>query len=260
MSPAPLVLVTPIGDGIVRLGLNRPGRGNSLNPDLLEALLEAVEQNRGARAVVVTGEGRAFSSGGDIAGFRDHSATPDMLTAYSDRIVGTLNRVILALRDLPCPTLAGVNGPVTGGSLGLMLACDCVIMSRSAFIQPYYARMGFAPDGGWTAMLPDRIGPARTQAWIARDDRVDATNAFAIGLADELTEPEAFEAALAHRAHQLAAQDAGTIRTARRLVQPDLTGDRLAERLDVERLAFLDLIARPETAERMKTFLAGHAA
>ena len=102
----------------------------------------------------------------------------DALERFGDAIVSSLNRAILALRALPCPTVAAVNGPVTGGAIGLMLACDITLMCRDAFIQPYYARMGFAPDGGWTALLPERIGTARTASWLALDTRVSAVAAW----------------------------------------------------------------------------------
>jgi 2-(1,2-epoxy-1,2-dihydrophenyl)acetyl-CoA isomerase len=79
-----------------------------------------------------------------------------------------------------------VNGPVTGGSARLVLAADIVLMGKSAFIQPYYSEIGFAPVGGWTAMLPKRIGPARAIEIQALNMRIDADTALLLGLASRI--------------------------------------------------------------------------
>ncbi|MFX5937574.1 enoyl-CoA hydratase/isomerase family protein, partial [Acinetobacter baumannii] len=80
---------------------------------------------------------------------------------YAAALIGALTAVILRLLDLPCPLITALAGPVTGGSCGLVFTADLVVMGPRAFIQPYYVDVGFAPDGGWTALLPERIGPAR---------------------------------------------------------------------------------------------------
>ena len=254
---APPLLIDRDGT-IVRLRLNRPRRGNALTPELLDALCVALADCGDARAVILTGEGRAFSSGGDIGEF--HARTGDLaqLEAYGDQLVSALNRAILALRALPCASIAAVNGPVTGGAIGLMLACDAVLMHRDAFIQPYYAKMGFAPDGGWTALMPERIGSARTGAWLALDDRVGAVAAFEMGLVDRLAGAGSFDAALTDIITTLAAHDPAVATTSRRLLDARQGRDPLGDRLDRERAAFCDLLVRPETRSRMAAFLAPH--
>ncbi|WP_417497409.1 enoyl-CoA hydratase/isomerase family protein [Maricaulis sp.] len=239
-------------DDVLSLTLNRPGRGNSLTPDLLDALGAALNGVENARAVVITGAGASFSSGGDVAAIRLNSDSPERLQSYCEALLSGLNRVLLQIRALPCPVIAAVNGPVTGGSLGLMLAADLSVMARTAFIQPYYAKMGFAPDGGWTAMLPDRIGRARTASWLALDTRVSAEQALEMGVTDRLADAGAFEAAISDMLATLEQHDASVIATSRRLLDRQ-TG--LADRLDAERLAFMTQIARPETRERMDRFL-----
>jgi hypothetical protein len=100
---------------------------------------------------------------------------------YADHVVGGLNRAILRLAALPCPVIAQVQGALTGGALGLVLAADLVAMDRAAFIQPYYVRVGFAPDGGWTAMLPARIGARRARAIQLLNTRLSALRRAALG-------------------------------------------------------------------------------
>ncbi|WP_417494095.1 enoyl-CoA hydratase/isomerase family protein [Maricaulis sp.] len=241
--------------GVLRLTLNRPGRGNSLTPGLLAALSEALAGADNARAVVITGAGTSFSSGGDVAAIRQNSDSPDRLQTYCEALVGGLNQALLQIRALPCPVIAVVNGPVTGGSLGLMLAADLSVMARTAFIQPYYVKMGFAPDGGWTALLPDRIGRARTAGWIALDTRVSAEAALEMGLTDRIADAAALEATLAEMLGELEAHDASVVAVSRQLLDRQAGPAGLADRLEAERLAFLAQIARPETRVRMDRFL-----
>jgi 2-(1,2-epoxy-1,2-dihydrophenyl)acetyl-CoA isomerase len=248
---------TKMRDGVLHLVLDRPGRGNALTPDLLEACLAALDGAADARAIVVTGAGRAFSSGGDVGEFHARAGDRTTLLDYADRVVGTLNRVILKLREMPCPVIAAVNGPVTGGSVGLMLAADTIVMARRAFIQPYYARMGFAPDGGWTALMPERIGRARTARWLALDARIDAQTALEIGLADRVVEDDALDTAVSDLLARIAPLDASLAGTARHLLDTQIAGPDIAERLDNEKREFLDRIAREDTIRRMNAFLAG---
>ena len=242
--------------GVLRLTLNRPGRGNSLTTGLLGELSRALENAGTARAVILTGTGTCFSSGGDVAAMREHDSSPESLEEYCDALVGTLNRVLLQIRALPCPVIAAVNGPVTGGSLGLVLASDLSLMSRSAFIQPYYAKLGFAPDGGWTALLPDRIGRASVASWLALDRRVTADEALEMRLVDRVVDPAGLEAGIAAMLAELGPLDASAIASSRRLLDAQCGSDVLAARLDAERRAFLVQIARPETRARMDHFLA----
>ena len=121
------------------LTLNRPERHNSLIPELLEQLLariDDVQARPDTRAVILQANGRSFSTGGDVSGFYKHL---DTLEAYARQIVGLLNQVILSLLNLPVPTLAAVHGIVTGGSLGLVLASDIVLVAPEASFTPYYS-------------------------------------------------------------------------------------------------------------------------
>lgn len=247
-------------DDVLTVRLHRPGRGNALVPELLDGLLDEIDkaERLDLSALVITGEGRAFSSGGDVTEFVRRIDDPAELQAYAERLVGTLNTVILRLRALPCPVLAAINGAVTGGSVGLMLAADAILMSRNAFIQPCYAMMGFAPDGGWTALMPDRISRARTQAWLARDHRVAADEARSIGLADRLVDAAEFETAIHEEVARLTAGSRESLANARRLLDAQCVpplADRLAGELD----AFLTQITQPHTHDRMRRFLEGQS-
>lgn len=245
-----------VADGVARLTLNRPERHNSLVPALLDDLLAHIERlhgDRTVRAVVLAAEGRSFSTGGDVRGFHDQS--DDMLYDYAAGLVGQLNRAILALMDLPQPVVARVHGPVTGGSLGLVLAADLVAATPAAFFAPYYVTVGFAPDGGWSAILPDLIGVRRAREIQLLNRHVPAAEAQALGLVTEVVEPGRLDARVAE---WLAVLDrhvaSGILVTKRRL----LTAERraaYADGLELERQAFLAEVVRPAVREGMAQFL-----
>ena len=180
-----LVLSEKVGPVTV-LTLNRAGRHNSLVPQLLEEALAALEtfgKDPDVRAVVLQANGRSFSTGGDLGRFHTHL---DDLASYAGKLVGLLNRVILALVELPMPVVAAVHGIVTGGSLGLVLGCDVVLVAPEASFTPYYSVVGFSPDGGWTAMLPGIIGPQRSAEVLLRNLTISAQQAVNWGLASRL--------------------------------------------------------------------------
>jgi len=157
------VLVS-VDNGVATVTLNRPERHNSLVPELLSHLLDALSaSNRDPDVgiVVLRAAGQSFSTGGDLRGFLDHA---DHIRNYSEQLVGLLNQVIVAIYDCRAPVIVAVDGQVTGGALGLVLAADVVLVTERATFQPYYVDVGFSPDGGWTALLPGIIGQKRASA------------------------------------------------------------------------------------------------
>ena len=139
---------------IATITLNRPERHNSLIPALLNEMLAALDSigaRPQVRALILKANGRSFSTGGDVRAFYEHRKD---LSMYAHEIVGLLNRVILTLVGLPVPVVAAVNGIVTGGSLGLVLASDLALLAPEATITPFYSVVGFSPDGGWLVVSP----------------------------------------------------------------------------------------------------------
>lgn len=254
---APLVSLD-IADQVATITLDRPARHNALVPELLEDLLAAIKTGSQADvvALVLTGAGRSFSTGGDIGAFQAARESAEGIEAYAERIVGLLNDTILALVDFPVPVIARLNGPVTGGSLGLLLAADIVLMSEAAFLQSYYVEVGFAPDGGWTAMLPDRIGAARAVEIQAVNRRIDAHEARELGLATRVVASDALDAAVSEVIETLRAKDKKSLEATRRLVWDETRRATIATRLEAERTAFCDLVGRAEVSSDMKSFVA----
>jgi len=242
-------------DGVAIVTLARPAAGNALVPELLAGLLDTlqtIEDDASIRAVVLRAEGTAFSLGGDMRRFAAELAGGD-LPAYAQHLVGELNRAILALLDLTRPVIAAVQGPVTGGALGLVLASDLVYLSPGATLKAHYATAGFAPDGGWTALLPQIAGSHRAAACLLMNRTISSQEAVTWGMANELVPPELLDAVTLEAAAKIARYPAGTMRAAKRLLGTDRAS--LAQRLEAERLAFVAQIQTAEARRGIAAFL-----
>lgn len=243
--------------GAVWVRLNRPGRHNALVPDLVAELEAALDRAAEIKpvALVLTGNGASFSTGGDLAGFLAHAGSRETLLDYAEKLVGGLHAVVLKLLSFPAPVLAAVNGPVTGGAAGLVLAADMAAMAEHAFIQPFYSSVGFAPDGGWTALLPERIGTAKTLQIQYLNERLSAAEAHALGLVSCVCPHPELKAVVEGWLHGLAAGSASTHAVTRANVWDAARLDTVRARLDQEKARFLELVAQPDTLAGMKAFL-----
>ena len=250
----PLVRLA-VADRVARVTLNRPERHNALVPELLDALDAALADcaGRDLAALVLAAEGRSFSTGGDVAAFA--SRPRGERRSYAGALIGTLNRVILRLLDLPCPVVAAVQGPVTGGSCGLVFAADLVAMAPRAFVQPYYVDVGFAPDGGWTALLPERIGPARAAAVQLLNRRIGPDEAVALGLASTAIAEDELGATVDAWLARLRGKVGPSLAATRALLMGPERRAAIADGLARERDHFLALIETDATEAGMARFL-----
>lgn len=240
-----------IEERIARLTLNRPHRHNALVPELLDAIREQLARVRDSDAAVLIldAEGRSFSSGGDVAGF--HETPRSQRRAYAEKVVGTLNATLLDLLDLPVPTVVAVHGLVTGGSVGLVLACDIAVAGDRASFAPWYTVVGFSPDGGWTALMPERIGRARALDIQLTNRRLDADEAHRLGLVQYRAEDTGATA----RAVAETIRDAkpGSVGRTLALTRPDRA--TVAAGLEAEYRHFLEQIESDEADRGMAAFL-----
>ena len=235
------------------LTLNRAERHNSLVPGLLAEMLAALETagtQADLRAVVLQANGRSFSTGGDVRGFYEHR---DDLEAYAAEIVGLLNRVILAMIELPVPIVAAVHGIVTGGSMGLVLGSDIVLVAPGASFAPYYSVVGFSPDGGWTALLPAIIGLKRAGEILMRNRTITAEQAVAWGLASRVVPGDCIREEALSVAQDLATMKAGSIGHTKATLGPACND--LEARLEAERTRFVQQIVTEEARQGIEAFL-----
>ncbi len=249
----------PLESGRVatEIRLTHAERSNSLAPELLKELAAAFSDPVTTEApfVLLTAEGRNFSTGGNIARFRD-AVRGGFATAYAEDVVGMLHDVILQILRARSIIVTAAQGAVTGGSFGLVAASDAVVLSEDAFLQPYYREVGFAPDGGWTAILPDLIGAKRALGAQLFNTRIEAETARAFGLADRVcsTNDLRDQAFAAIRSMDTAAGFDALIQ-AKALVWDSARLAQIETRLAAEKAAFCKRIVLPETLAGMDAFL-----
>jgi len=194
-----------IAHGVATLTLNRPERLNSLNRVMLAETANAlatVRLDSSARCLVLTGAGRAFCTGQDLD---DESVDPALGALDLGSVIEHGYRpIVLAIRDLPIPVVAAVNGIAAGAGANIALACDVVIAARSAsFIQPF-CRLGLLPGAGGTWSLPRLIGPARAMGLALFGEPLSAADAQAWGLIWECVADPEFPARVSELATRLA--------------------------------------------------------
>jgi 2-(1,2-epoxy-1,2-dihydrophenyl)acetyl-CoA isomerase len=189
----------------LRIELDRPERMNAWDAQLGRELRTAVELAAGdetVRAVTITGAGRAFSSGADLrAGFDPTpEGRPDVGTALRERY----HPIITAIRRMPKPVLAAVNGPAVGIGCSLALACDLVVARESAYLLLAFVNVGLVPDGGSSLFVPARAGMGRAAEMAMLGERIPARRALEWGLVTRVTADEDFETEVDALAERLA--------------------------------------------------------
>ncbi|MBM3141507.1 MAG: enoyl-CoA hydratase/isomerase family protein [Chloroflexi bacterium] len=186
-------------DGVCIITLNRPDRLNAINFQLafeLNEVLDKIDQDEGARTVILTGAGRGFCAGADIKEMADPNAK---------RLpIGMRYTFFNKLEDLGKPVIAAINGPCNGGGLEIALCCDFRIASEAANFGLGEVKLGVIPAGGGTARLPRLIGPARAKEFLYFGNRVDAQQAYQIGLVNKVVTSEELMAEAKNWAAELA--------------------------------------------------------
>jgi 2-(1,2-epoxy-1,2-dihydrophenyl)acetyl-CoA isomerase len=180
------VELSPASVGAITL--NRPDTLNALTPQMLDELRDAVARlpGEGARCLLLTGEGRGFSSGADLAGGSGGGLPEDVGLALELHF----NPLIEALADAPVPVVAAVNGPAAGAGASLALAADIVIAARSAYFLQAFVNIGLVPDAGATWLLPRLAGRARAMEMMMLGERIRAERAAEWGMISRVVEDE----------------------------------------------------------------------
>jgi 2-(1,2-epoxy-1,2-dihydrophenyl)acetyl-CoA isomerase len=207
--PEPLVLTSNAG-AVRTLSLNRPAALNSFTTQLhaeLMAALDLAAQAESVRCVVLTGAGRGFCAGQDLA---DPAVAPDPTPGAAPKdlghVISTYYAPLVArLRSMPMPVIAAVNGVAAGAGANIALCCDLVVAARSASFIQAFTKIGLVPDTGGTWLLPRLVGSARALGIAMLGDKLPAEEAARIGLIWQCVD----DAALAETAAALAQKLAG---------------------------------------------------
>lgn len=195
-----MTVVTTVDGPVLTVTLNRPDRLNALDEPArheLTVALAGAAADETVRAVVLTGAGRAFCAGQDLA------ATHELVDTH-DTVARTYNPLVTAVRTLPKPVVAAVNGAAVGAGMGLALACDLVLLAESATLSCAFGRMALVPDSGTAWFLTRRLGHQRAFALATSGRPVGAAEAVGLGLANEIVADGELAATAAKRAAELA--------------------------------------------------------
>jgi 2-(1,2-epoxy-1,2-dihydrophenyl)acetyl-CoA isomerase len=233
VNAEPAVLLD-IADHVATITLNRPDRLNAFNEAMhaqLAQALDRIELDRAIRAVLLTGAGRAFCAGQDLAERQMGGDTAVDLGATLDRLYNPLIRRIARLER---PVLCAVNGVAAGAGANLALACDIVLAARSATFIQAFCKLGLVPDSGGTFVLPRLVGPARAMGLAMLGEPLPAEQAEAWGLIWRCVDDDALIAEASALATHLATQPTRGLGLIKRafLASAD---NSLGEQLDLER-------------------------
>jgi 2-(1,2-epoxy-1,2-dihydrophenyl)acetyl-CoA isomerase len=242
------------------LTLNRPDSLNAMSPELIgELVLAAGWLADGARlrGLIVTGAGRAFSSGGDVNWFKKGVDEADFdLPADVRRRAEVLHQAIVDFRRIPYPVIAAVNGVAAGAGFSLALMCDLRIASTEAAFVCAYGRIGASPDGGMTYFLPRIVGPAKALELLLNDPVLDAEGALEMGLVSKVVPADELMTEARAKAEKLAAKAPHYVRMAKLLVGQSLENS-LTDHLQIERHGIADSMATDDLREGVTAFFEG---
>lgn len=245
------------------LTLDRPDVLNAMSPELIGDLVAAaawLADRAPLRALIVTGAGRAFSSGGDINWFkRGLEESGADLSAEVRRGADVLHQAIVDFRRLPYPVIAAVNGVAAGAGFSLALMCDTRLASQEAAFVCAYGRIGASPDGGMTYFLPRMVGPARAVELLLNDPVLGAEQARELGIVAEVVPAEELMDRAREKAAKLAAKAPHYVRMSKRLVASSLD-NTLADHLQLERHGIADSMVTEDLREGVTAFVEGREA
>lgn len=238
-----------VAGGVARIAVNRPDRLNAYRnrtADELKAAIDRAGADEAVRAVLLTGEGRAFGSGYDLSTVQPHE-TP----ALDDVLERHFNPLVHAMRSSRLPIVAAVNGPCAGAAVGIALAADIVLAGRSAYFYEPFLGIALVPDAGNTLFLSRMLGRVRASGMMMLGDRIDAQRALEWGLVWEVVDDAALAARAAETCARLTQLDADALAATKRLIAA-AADFGIGPQLELER----DLQGRAGRAPAMKERIA----
>jgi 2-(1,2-epoxy-1,2-dihydrophenyl)acetyl-CoA isomerase len=247
-------------DGVGLIQLNRPEKMNAIGALTRQQLGEAIKQaerDDAIRVVVLTGSGRAFSSGADVTEMLGDGGmrTPeDVGNVLRNEYMPMLTR----LRTMPKPVIAAMNGPAVGIGASFALACDIRIATPEAYLMEAFVNIGLAPDGGVSWLLPRLVGTGVAYEMFFTGKALSATDAHRLGVINRIVPADQLEKEVREFAAQLASQPRQAMAAAKRAVNHALESSFEAA-LEFESYLQEAQAASPEFAEGVQAFLARRA-
>ncbi len=245
-------------EGVARIVLNRPESFNSYDLELaaeLEQAMETCGRDPGVKVLILTGQGRAFCSGGDIKEMHQWmESQKEPLSVLFQRLTRHLHATVVEMRRMSKPLVAAINGVAAGAGFSLAMACDMRLASESARFTQAYTRIGLVPDGGSSYFLPRLLGPAKAAELMFLNRVLSAQEALQWGLVSRVVSP----GALAEQAMELALELARGPKVAHRLLKGLLRTSwelSLEGQLEEERRAIVEASMTPDFQEGIEAFM-----
>ncbi|HLJ93655.1 MAG TPA: enoyl-CoA hydratase-related protein [Gemmataceae bacterium] len=207
MSATYQTLLVAMAGNVCTVTLNRPDSLNALNETMtaeLASLLQGLQQNPQVRCVVLTGAGRAFSSGQDLGDLKKMYTSSEQRLHLAEELRRRYNPVVWGLRDLEKPVVAAINGVAAGAGLSLALACDLRIASDKASFIEAFVNVGLVPDSASTFFLPRLVGLGKALEMCFTGEKVSAADALAFGLVNKVVPADELAKATQELAARLA--------------------------------------------------------
>ena len=248
-------ILVSAAEGILTITLNRPDKLNAFIGHMRRDLAEALEHagsDRSIRVVIITGAGRAFCAGGDVAFMAELMQRHD--SEEFARILGAGRRVILAIRQMTKPVIAAVNGPASGAGANLAFACDLRIASTNATFSQSFVKVGLHPDWGGTFFLPRLVTPNKACEMFFLGDSIDAAEAQRLNIVNQVVAPEDLEAATMQLAERLRSAPPIALAAAKHAIYASDAAD-LEEMLRYETEAQLRCFDSDDGHEGVRAFL-----
>jgi len=238
-------------NGIARLTLNRPDRLNSFTVEMHEEVADALAGLEDARVLVLTGAGRGFCAGQDLA---DRAVAPGEAVDLGESVERRYNPLIRTLTGLPFPVIARVNGVAAGAGASIALACDIVVAAKSARFIQSFASIGLIPDSGGTWVLPRLVGQARALGLALTAEPLPADKAAEWGLIWKAVDDEALDEEVDALAARFAAAPTRGLARIKRMIR-ESWGHGLDEELDLQRDAMRELGFSDDYREGVAAFM-----
>jgi 2-(1,2-epoxy-1,2-dihydrophenyl)acetyl-CoA isomerase len=237
--------------------LNRPDALNAWNATLgreLLAAVKAVAEDDGVRAVCVTGNGRAFSSGADLRDITARGMTPEGHPDVYTPLTTIYHPILTLLRTIPKPVVAAVNGPAAGIGCSLALSCDLVVAAESAYLLLAFVNIGLVPDGGAMALVSARAGASRATEMAMLGERVTASDARRCGLVNHVLPDHELGDYVADLLARLAAGPTRSYAGTKRQINA-WSYARLEEQLELEARIQQEMVESSDFREGVTAFL-----
>ena len=246
-------IISKIENHIAWLSLNRPEVFNSFNREmalLLQSELDACEANPEVRAIVLTGNGKAFCAGQDLK----EVTSPELNPGFKKILEEHYNPIVSLIRSIEKPIIAAVNGVAAGAGANIALACDVVVASEQASFIQAFSKIGLIPDSGGTFFLPRLIGFQKASALMLLGDKIAAEEAERLGMVYKVVPSEAFETEIQQLATTLSQMPTKALGMTKRLLNQSMTNN-LDDQLELEGKLQIEAAQSEDYAEGVAAFV-----